>query len=36
VATALKAMGYVGPIGMEANAAGNEEKALAAFSAAFA
>lgn len=36
VATALKAMGYRGPIGMEANAAGDDEKALAAFSAAFA
>jgi hydroxypyruvate isomerase len=29
-------MGYRGPIGMEANAAGDEETALAAFSAAFA
>lgn len=36
VATALKAMGYHGPIGMEANATGDDEKALAAFGAAFA
>jgi hydroxypyruvate isomerase len=35
VATALKAMGYRGPVGMEANAAGDAEKALEAFRAAF-
>jgi hydroxypyruvate isomerase len=36
IAAALKAMGYEGPIGMEANAQGDEEKALEAFKAAFA
>jgi hydroxypyruvate isomerase len=36
IAAALKAMGYKGPIGMEANARGDEEKALEAFRAAFA
>jgi hydroxypyruvate isomerase len=36
IATALKAMGYSGPVGMEANAAGDPEKALDAFEAAFA
>jgi hydroxypyruvate isomerase len=36
VATALKTMGYRGPVAMEANASGDDEKALAAFSAAFA
>jgi hydroxypyruvate isomerase len=36
VATALKTMGYRGPIGMESNAAGDTEKALDAFRAAFA
>ncbi len=36
IAAALKAMGYKGPIGMEANAQGDEEKALEAFRAAFA
>jgi hydroxypyruvate isomerase len=35
VAKALKAMGYNGPVGMEANAAGDAEKALEAFRAAF-
>jgi hydroxypyruvate isomerase len=35
VASALKAMGYAGPVGMEANAAGDVEKALEAFRAAF-
>lgn len=35
VATALKAMGYAGPVGMEAFAAGEEEVALEAFRSAF-
>jgi hydroxypyruvate isomerase len=35
VAKALKAMGYSGPVGMEANAAGDDEKALEAFRSAF-
>lgn len=35
VAKALKAMGYNGPVGMEAFAAGDEEAALEAFRAAF-
>ena len=36
VASALKAMGYRGPVGMEANASGDAEKALQAFRLAFA
>jgi len=35
VAKALKTMGYTGPVGMEAFAAGDEEAALEAFRAAF-
>ncbi|MDO8982894.1 TIM barrel protein [Cypionkella sp.] len=35
IAKALKAMGYSGPVGMEANAAGDEELALKAFRNAF-
>lgn len=35
VATALKAMGYAGPVGMEAFAAGEEDVALEAFRSAF-
>jgi len=35
VARGLHAMGYRGPVGMEANASGDEEKALEAFRAAF-
>jgi hydroxypyruvate isomerase len=35
VATALKAMGYQGPVAMEAHASGDAEKALDAFRAAF-
>ncbi|NNM56779.1 MAG: TIM barrel protein [Acidocella sp.] len=35
VALALKAMGYTGPVGMEAFASGDPEAALAAFRAAF-
>ena len=35
VASALKAMGYHGPVGLEANAAGDVEKALDAFRHAF-
>ncbi len=36
VAKGLKAMGYSGTVGMEANAAGDDEEALDAFRAAFA
>ena len=35
VAKALKAMGYAGPVGMEAFAQGDEEAALEAFRYAF-
>ena len=35
VAKALKAMGYAGPVGMEAFAKGDEEAALEAFRNAF-
>ncbi|EHB53904.1 Xylose isomerase domain-containing protein TIM barrel [Mycolicibacterium rhodesiae JS60] len=35
IATALREMGYTGPIGLEAWASGDSEKALAAFRAAF-
>jgi len=35
IAKALKAMGYAGPIGMEAWAAGNADEALFAFRTAF-
>ena len=35
IAKALKAMGYTGPIGMEAFASGDPEAALMAFRAAF-
>jgi hydroxypyruvate isomerase len=35
VARALKAMGYVGPVGMEAFASGDPEAALEAFREAF-
>lgn len=35
IARALKSMGYSGPVGMEANAAGDEEAALTAFRNAF-
>ena len=35
VAKALKDMGYNGPVGMEANAKGDEEAALEAFRSAF-
>jgi hydroxypyruvate isomerase len=36
VAKALKAMGYTGPVGMEAFASGDPEDALEAFHTAFA